>query len=639
MSHLGQDHQSASAAPRDVTPDASASVTTWTRLEPRTRRGDLSPALEARTADPLWLLARQWQLGEFTGEDAGSPVAARVHAEVTPFTRYRPGAASGSTIGLPAHIPLEALAEREGAATAGDLRLAAETGQQFLRLLAEAGAGELASVVAGRYRIPAVPPDAPSAADPATVGYLRVVAGRVPHGDLLLRACAAGTVDTDVPVPPALADAVHTAIANWLTWLGVPPRPPGPPGGYLLQLPAVISPGVDPRPASPPWPPADFHPLISTAGQEDTAWQRERMEYEFAVAAAGSAGELVLAAREYDGDRLDWYHFDHAPGDTLQAQPDSQELVRITLPTPVGYAGMPATRFWEMEDSRINLAQIGAGAADLARMFLLEYGLVYANDHFIVPLELPVGSATRIRSLIVTDTFGTRTLVPAAPGGRGWALFRPSGAVTDGPADVLVLPATAATTVDSEPVEEVRFGRDEMANLAWAIERTVTGATGRAIDRSAQVARSAVPPRPPVPDPPPVDPVTGRPVTVPELSYAFATTVPENWVPLVPTPMPGDPTAVRLRRVPIQQPTRDGPPVPVLGHSKVLDWRPDPGGTGVVELAVPEEEIGRSGIRVLRRWQLARGVDGSVHLWLGRSRHATGGAVSSGLRYDAVEPR
>ncbi|WP_405109987.1 hypothetical protein OG559_29575 [Micromonospora sp. NBC_01405] len=644
MSHLVHDNQVAPgagppAAGPNAPQDPPASVTTWTRLEPRTRRGDLSPALEARIADPLWLLARQWQLGEFTGEDAGSPVVARVHAEVTPFTRYRPGVASGSTIGLPSGIPLEALVERESAATADDLRLSAETGQQFLRLLAEAGAGELGPALAGRYRIPAAPPDAPSAADAGTVGYLRVVSGRVPHGDLLLRACAAGTVEDDLPVPPALAGALRAAITAWLAWLGVPPRPPGPPGGYLLQLPAVIAPGVDPRPDTPPWPPADFHPLISAAGLEGTAWQRERMEYEFAVGAAGSAGELVLTAREYDGDRLDWYHFDHAPVDTLQAQPASQELVRITLPTPVGYAGMPATRFWEMEDSRINLGQVGAGAGDLARMFLLEYGLVYANDHFIVPLELPVGSATRIRSLIVTDTFGTRTLVPAAPDGRGWALFRPSGAVTDGPADVLVLPATAAATLDSEPVEEVRFGRDEMANLVWAIERTVTGATGRAIDRSAQVARSAVPARPPVPDPPPVDPATGRPVVVPELSYAFATTVPENWVPLVPTPLAGDPTAVRLRRVPIQQPTRDGPPVPVLGHSRVLDWRPGPGGAGVVELAVPEEEIGRAGVRVLRRWQLARGVDGSVHLWLGRSRHATGGDVSSGLRYDAVEPR
>ncbi|MFD2767180.1 hypothetical protein [Micromonospora eburnea] len=607
--------------------DGTPSVTSWTRLEPRTRRADLSPALQARTADPLWLLGRQWQLGEFLGEDAGSPVAARVQAEVLPLTRYRAGGRTGDAIPLPGQVPLEAYVERESARTADDLRFSVETGQQFLRLLAEVGAGSLAPVVAASYPVPAVPADAPSRLDPETAGYLRLMAGRVPHGDRLLRAIADGTF-AEV-VPEALAGAVRTAIAGWLGWLGVSERPAGPPGGYLLQLPAVISPGVDPRPATPPWPPSDFYPLVSVAGTEGSAWQRERLEYEFAVGAAGPDGELVLAAREYDGDRLDWYHFDHRPDETLQTPPsDRPDLVRVTLPMPVTYAGMPSTRFWELEDSRINLAQVGAGAADLGRMFLLEFGLVYANDHFVVPLELPVGSATRIRSLIVTDTFGTQTLVPAAPDTRGWALFRPWNPVAGEPSEVLVLPPTAATTVDSDPVEEVRFGRDEMANLVWAIERTVTGATGRPIDRTAQVARVAVPPRPAP---------TGA--DVPELAYTLASTVPENWVPLVPTAGDGDPTRVRLRRVPIQVASEQGPPVPATGHSQVLDWRPGPDGTGLVELAIPEEEVGRAGLRVVRRWQLARWSDGSVHLWLGRSRHATGGDVSSGLRYDAVQPR
>ncbi|MFG1950362.1 hypothetical protein [Micromonospora sp. NPDC048830] len=605
---------------------ATPSVTTWTRLEPRTRRADLAPAVEARIADPLWLLARQWQLGEFTGEDAGSPVGARVHAESARFTRYRPGTGSGSTVGLPEAAPLEAVVEREAAATAGDLRFAVESGQQLLRLLADAGAGSLAARLCATYPVPATPPDAASAADAGTVGYLRIAAGRVPHGDLALRAWAEGRFLGENQVPAALTAAVTAAVDDWLAWLGVPERPAGPPQGYLLQLPAVLAPGAS-RPAAPPWPPADFTPLFSAPGQEGPAWRRERMEYDFAVGAHGSGGELVLTAHEYDGDRLDWYHFDHEPGATLEARPAVEDVVKVLLPTPVAYAGMPSTRFWELEDARVNLAGIGAGAGDLARMFLVEYGLVYGNDHFLVPLELPVGSATRIRSLIVTDTFGVQTLVPAAPDGT--ALFRPSGATPGGSADVLVLPATAAQTLDSEPVEEVRLGRDEMANLAWAVERTVTGATGRPIDRTAQVGRAAVPPRPPVAE------ASG---TVPALSYSFATTVPENWVPLIPGPTQDRPDVVRLRRVPLQRPSRQGPPVAVTGFSRLLDWRRRADGE-LVELAVPEEEVPRAGARVLRQWQLARWSDGSVHLWLGRARRAGTGELSSGLRYDTVEPR
>ena len=50
-----------------------SSITTWMRLEPGSRTGDMSSGLQARIYDPLWLLARQWQVGEFQGEDNGSP--------------------------------------------------------------------------------------------------------------------------------------------------------------------------------------------------------------------------------------------------------------------------------------------------------------------------------------------------------------------------------------------------------------------------------------------------------------------------------------------------------------------------------------------------------------------------------------
>ena len=59
----------------------------WTRLEPVTATGDPRPGLEARVHDPLWLLARQWQLGEFAGEDAGTPLTVRVVTNTTKVDR------------------------------------------------------------------------------------------------------------------------------------------------------------------------------------------------------------------------------------------------------------------------------------------------------------------------------------------------------------------------------------------------------------------------------------------------------------------------------------------------------------------------------------------------------------------------
>ena len=46
-------------------------VGVWNRLEGRPRTTDFARALRAEVRDPLWLLARQWQLGEFRATDGG----------------------------------------------------------------------------------------------------------------------------------------------------------------------------------------------------------------------------------------------------------------------------------------------------------------------------------------------------------------------------------------------------------------------------------------------------------------------------------------------------------------------------------------------------------------------------------------
>src|SRR5262249_56523338 len=48
---------------------------------------------------------------------------------------------------------------------------------------------------------------------------------------------------------------------------------------------------------------------------------------------------------------------------------------------------------------------------DLAHMMVIEYASSSGNDWFVVPLTLPVGSINRVDSLVVTDSFGVRTLL------------------------------------------------------------------------------------------------------------------------------------------------------------------------------------------------------------------------------------
>ena len=108
----------------------------------------MNTSLQARIYDPLWLLARQWQFGEFQGEDNGSPMVARWRAEKARLTRYYAGAIAPNTIASAPRYDGNACRSRRWSsakrcvrqldqAAPDKLRLAAEAGQQFLRMLAQ----------------------------------------------------------------------------------------------------------------------------------------------------------------------------------------------------------------------------------------------------------------------------------------------------------------------------------------------------------------------------------------------------------------------------------------------------------------------------------------------------------------------
>ena len=69
---------------------ANPSITTWTRLEPLPRDASMQRSLQAQVRDPAWMLARQWQVGEFTGADAGSPVQASAGPSTANFSGSSP---------------------------------------------------------------------------------------------------------------------------------------------------------------------------------------------------------------------------------------------------------------------------------------------------------------------------------------------------------------------------------------------------------------------------------------------------------------------------------------------------------------------------------------------------------------------
>src|SRR5215469_18704796 len=84
----------------------SPSVTLWNRLEARPRTPSFDRTLRAEVRDPLWMLTKQWQMGEFRGSDAGSPVFAKLAVSTTRLTKYRPDAQAVQLFEY--EVPLEA---------------------------------------------------------------------------------------------------------------------------------------------------------------------------------------------------------------------------------------------------------------------------------------------------------------------------------------------------------------------------------------------------------------------------------------------------------------------------------------------------------------------------------------------------
>jgi hypothetical protein len=329
----------------------------------------------------------------------------------------------------------------------------------------------------------------------------------------------------------------------------------------------------------------------------------ERLEFNFSLDASATDAPGAFSATQYAGEPLDWTSFDGAatPLGPVVAPPPS--VHRELVPAPVGFKGMPARRFWEIEDAGVDIGSIEAGPADLGRLMLREFALIYGNDWFVVPIAVRVGSACRISSLVVTDTFGVSQTIPhytqTADGGR-WRMFAVSG---DALPHRLVVPPVLARNLIGEPLEQVLLVRDEPANIAWGIERVVQGASGVPFERPALPAAPA--------------PVTG---TAPR--YQLGTSVPESYIPFVPIPI--DDVQRRMRRAALLR--TDGTPGIITPLGRLL--APD--------APVFEEEFAREGVRIERRYCLARWTDGSTHLWVARRKQVGATVGSSGLTFDGL---
>jgi hypothetical protein len=87
------------------------SITAYNRLESRPRSQNFERSLRAEIRDPLWMLTRQWQMGEFEAEDTGSAIDARLLTKQIHVDRIAFDHTTGRMYSD--EIPMETFVERE----------------------------------------------------------------------------------------------------------------------------------------------------------------------------------------------------------------------------------------------------------------------------------------------------------------------------------------------------------------------------------------------------------------------------------------------------------------------------------------------------------------------------------------------
>ncbi|MGK7868041.1 hypothetical protein [Falsiroseomonas sp. E2-1-a20] len=569
------------------------SITRWQRLEVSPAALDMAPGLDARIADPLWMIGRQWQFAELLGNDAGSPVSATLAWQSAPLRVAGGDAEIGSA-------PVEPIIEAEPARAAYSA-LAAEAGIDFGRALALEGAAALLPVFRAAFPFRPPEPDALAARDMAGQRFRALATGALDGAALAAalaaadQAAGAAALPDAVAVPEQSRDATLRAATAWL--------------GHWRSL------------------------LLEPDGA--SAWNAERLAYRFTLEAVEPDGRVTpLPAEGYADGRLDWWSFDQAASAGGGAAAGAHSVTR--MPAPVTFAGMPADRYWEMELGGAPLAGVSAGPAGIATMLALEFLLVSGTDWFQLPLRLPYGVACRVSGLSVTDCFGVAQQIGrAAPGPGGWAVFDPS--VQDRTAEPLfLLPSVTAGVLEGEPIEEVALFRDEAANLAWAVERRVPGLTSVPLDGKALAAPEGAL-------------LWQRPEGEAELAaaaiYRLQSPVPLRWFPLVPERDPDRVGGVklrlrRLRRATATAADESGPDAQRALQLQVNEetplatvLRPQDGA-----FVLAEQEVPRAGLVLTRSFQYTRGPDGARLLWLGRRKRIGHGEGASGLAFDLLDP-
>lgn len=510
------------------------------RLEPNPQRQSFAAGFSAAIHDPVWFLARQWQMGEHQGENASTPVLIQLEANHSPI-QPSPHAPDLD----PKIIPAEAIVEAEP-----------DDWWTIGRRV------RIGTIVAQRANLDTKTIDA---------AYLLVL----PPPYERLTGCFDGLVLWRNRSDLGISDAPFVG-------LGIP----------------------EPR--------AFF-------------WQSDELMYEANFPIGDLANECSLRLARHHGGRVDWFSADaHASADTPGFVPKGEIVDTTSYPTAVQYPGAPHSRWWEIEDAAVDIGGYPPDTSHFATTLLIDLIASHGDDWFVFPIDARVGHVLTISSPMVTDSFGERySLIHPSD----WWLFRTTN-LND---HSLVVWLRALAPIEGRPLEDVLFGLDEYSNILWAVERRIAGHDLSQPERTPQ--EELANPTMTEPD------RTGEPGDRKQFVYVPGQDAAAYWHPYQIDDRP-DPEG-RLRRRFVQCRLADlnrvQPELLPAPRAEVLRVQ-NSVGQEIVHEIMPAT-IPSIGIVLVRRYVLARDVDGNPVLWLQRQRTPFLSPPGRTLRFDVLAER
>jgi hypothetical protein len=605
------------------------SIIFWNRLETGSiDQESVDKSLRFEIHDPLWMLCRQWQFGEFEGVDASNLAFAQVETQSAPLQCI-----NGWRHTQPEPIdtqqqPLEMVLERS--AVQPNLIMRAEMGRHFTRLLKkELNAADFNTVIQSYkanteflFKATVAQGDeqkfikAAELSDQESQQVLSALGiGRQLDGYAIYQKLSAGTKAAALLNAPSatLKETVNAIGSSFLAWCA-----------RVYQLSTQYTP----------------------------FWNDLHQEYQVELGINDNTNKLkVIGKTEYHGEGHEWHGWaeksNFSNKANFLANQKNTSSKKILIPGMVRFRGMPATRLWEMEDSTVDFGAIQATSTELHKMLYAEFGLTFNNDWLSIPIQAQSSQALQVKKILVTDMFGCATALPPLPQTENWSFFPTfKDTTTDNhPENSWILFANLRECIQESPMlENVSFLRDEMANLVWAVETLVKDPIWGArdghkkaqdISRFLQGISTEV--------------ASTDPRVANAFKYQLGVNMPENWIPFVPVSA-GDiknlsPFArnllnqrkVLLQRASLPRFLDDALPQRIRPASSLLGGNQEEAASKIPPMILFEEEINRTGMELSLKWRRLRGFDGQVYVWQARLRKPGRGEVYTNFGFDQLK--